>query len=463
MVNPMAKVRQDPYAKLLLPTKHFSEQDQYASYLHALTSALSWVDQESCSVVIADASVNDCPVVAVSDTFLNETGYPRSKVLYTNTRFLVDNVSGSNRFRISKSLKQALESYCDLARFPGAVNSSNAMTTSQPNALYDGTVVNSHFTVLRTFVAGHPFLIGVPTFSTLEQSTGPEGEDSHLPEREECLQRMSMLLLGDEALAKVLGYKRRTKVCAARSQGLYYGPQSSPYTLFYNQGFSVLRQEPQVLSHSGVIVTSEPLKRSTLGHLEYSLMVETLTDWTGDWPMGFTKTPPGSNFPKRLHFSAEHVGFTMMGVVCNCSKETIPATQAGMAELQRWPVEPLPDLRVGDVVTVRLHESGDLSRYLNGQLICTVATGMKPEGAWYGAFEVSMSVSSVTMLLDKDLFPTQAEVMNGRLGSNQFGSNRSTSTTKSTSTTYSITSGTTEASAPNSPKSPANEHNPQSF
>lgn len=126
--------------------------------------------------------------------------------------------------------------------------------------------------------------------------------------------------------------------------------------------------------------------------------------------MGFTKTPPGSSFPNRLHFSPEHIGFTMLGVVCNPSKETVLASEAGISKLHRWPVDPLPKLRCGDVVSVQLHESGSLCRYLNGKLICTVATGMKSEGDWYGAFEVSMNVSSAC-LLDKDPFHAQSAAM----------------------------------------------------
>lgn len=148
-------------------------------------------------------------------------------------------------------------------------------------------------------------------------------------------------------------------------------------------------------------------------------MVETLTDWEGDWPMGFTKTPPGSSFPNRLHFSPEHVGFTAIGAVCNLRNEIVASTEAGIAELQRWSIDPLPKLQCGDVVTVQLHGSGHLSRYLNGKLLYTIATGMKPEGTWYGAFEVSMSVSGVC-LLDQDPLPVQSAEIKKESHVNQF-------------------------------------------
>jgi hypothetical protein len=395
----MMTAQLDPFVKLLSPVQQFADQEQYASHLQSLASALSWVDHQTCCVVVADALVHDCPIVAVSDQFLNETGYPRSKVLNANFCFLLDNVSGEHKFRMSKSKRKAVQSYCQLARFPGAVNSANAMTISQPSTLYNGTVVNNDFTLLRVYVAEHPFLIGISKFSSFEQANCSGSEDCNMADRADwCLRRISKLFLADPAIHKILGCQTNGKQCASESQGLYCGLRLSPYLLCHNQGFGILRQEPHLLCHSGVIVTAEPLKPQAQGYLEYSLMVETVSNWSGDWPMGFTKTPPGSSLPSRLHFSPEHVGFTTLGAVCNRSKETVPATQAGMSKLQRWPTDELPKLQRGDVVTVQLHESGHLSRYLNGKLMCTIATGVKPEGTWYGAFEISMSVSNARLV-----------------------------------------------------------------
>jgi PAS domain-containing protein len=398
--------KNDPFINLLQPTKQFADQQQYESYLKALNAALSWLDNEPFAVVVADALVTDFPIVAASNKFLQETGYSRSEVLYTNCRFLVDNVSYPDVFRISRSARTALKSYCQLARFPGALNSPNCMQVTQPNALRDGSVVINDFAVVRTYVAGHPLLIGVQKFSPIKQH-GARSSPEEWDEIEDYLQQITKHILADENLGKMLG--SQIEVRTTGPKGLYHGPCTSSYLLFYQGGFGVLRQEPQTIPHSGVIVTAEPLTRHAGGFLRYSLRVETLSDWEGDFPMGFTKTLPGSHFPKKLQFSPEHVGFTSIGAVCNPCKESIAPNEAGISTLQQWQVDPLPPLKCGDVVSVELNDNGNLSRYLNGKLMCTVATGIKPQGVWYGAFEVSMSVSRVC-LLDDDAFPADSAV-----------------------------------------------------
>ena len=63
-------------------------------------------------------------------------------------------------------------------------------------------------------------------------------------------------------------------------------------------------------------------------------------------------------------------------------------------------------------MSVEVDADGNLTRYLNSQITCSIPTDMKPQGVWYGAFEVSMSVSRVCLLYNDPLnaeYPSKVE------------------------------------------------------
>merc|ERR1719265_919951 len=130
------------------PARPFLTREKKIAYLQELSSALSWIDQEPCSVVIADACVKDFPIVAASDQFLKATGCSESaELFYANCRFLVDNVSYADVFQNSKSARTALRSYSQHLSFPGTLDPD----TLQPT-LQDGRSFGNEFVVVRASV-----------------------------------------------------------------------------------------------------------------------------------------------------------------------------------------------------------------------------------------------------------------------------------------------------------------------
>lgn len=411
--------RQDPFESMLRTTLAFPDKDQEQQYLTTVRKSLAWIKEEPHAIVVADGLLSDCPIVAVSQKFLDESKYQEEQVLHRDPDFLIDQLVQPDTFKISRSARVAMKSYCSLARFPGAINVGSGCKQSQPNALGDGSCVTNNFEVLRCFVAGHPLLVGIHHFQGISGSHDDEDDD------DDALRLLQMRLANDQNLQAVLKKGLPEIQSEEHAAGLCHGQKAPGHLLFYNHGFGVLRQEPQILPTSGVIYIAKPLQPRH-GSTYFSLRVETLVDWDGDLPMGFTRVAPEDcGFPKRtfprvVQSLPLYVGFSTIGPVANDSNDIVEPSSAGWSKLQKWPEVETPTFQCGDIITVELSAGGQLRRYINKQLINSVDTGRLPEGDWYGVFEVSFRVARVC-LVNENLNTPEATRPSKLVNKNQSG------------------------------------------
>mmetsp|Transcript_7545 Transcript_7545/g.12348 ORF Transcript_7545/g.12348 Transcript_7545/m.12348 type:complete len:617 (-) Transcript_7545:171-2021(-) len=398
----MFRKRIDPFSALLRPPLNFTGEEEQFAYMRKVGDALSWVDSLDLPVLIADAMVSHCPTVAVSDAFVRESLYPREEVLFRNCKFLVERVTGPDVYHISRSVQEAMKTFCKMSRYPGAVDSGGAIRATQPNLLGDGSCVTNHFVFFRVYVCGHPLLVGLHNFDeTRAQNPSEELNDIN----SQRMASLSAQIAQSEKLRELFQSTETHREIETRG-GLYRGDRVSSNLVFFAGGYGVLRQEPQFLPQSGTIFTERPIPLRSDGSRRITLRLETVMSQT--WPeqagpaMGFTLTTPGSadieDYTK-LHFVSRTVGFTCIGPVVNNSKVTLQGTGKWRDQLDIFPMQALPELVAGDIITVEVTSAGELKRYRNGTLLSTVATNQSlDDGEWYGAFEVSMNVACATFL-----------------------------------------------------------------
>jgi PAS domain-containing protein len=412
----------DPFDDLLIQPLHFPDATQRDAYMNAIERSIPWVKDLSVAAVVVDGLVSDFPIVAVSDEFLSATKYPREEVIFTNCRFLLDNVTGPDIFRISRASRSALRAFCKLARFPGAVAGGADRDCQQPNAMKDGEILTNDFVIRRVYVQGHPMMVGVQRFfkepppGTTDRATVMAENARRATENEESMEWIVNQLHESTALADVL--QTPTKVmgegevalCTGGGEVFYRGQgYHAPRNLLFYGDRSVLRQEPETLPNSGIIRTAEAMvpvpSLSGDGHvLRYALRIETLSKWSGYPPMGFTQTEPWSHcFPDALQFAPRTVCYSASGAVVNRGEEPIPPTTR-IKPVQLTPENECPKLQEGDVLSVELTPTGSIRRYVNGTLVTEVATeygfGSDGSSTWYGAFQVSFAVARASILVD---------------------------------------------------------------
>lgn len=396
----------DPFSELLRPPLTFKSDDEQIAYLKKVGEALSWIDDLDYPALVSDAMASDFPIVAVSEGFVRESMHQRKDVLFRNCRFLVELVTGSDAYHISRSDRENMAAFCKLSRYPGTVDSGGAIRASQPNVLGDGSCVTNHFVVFRVYVGGHPLLVGLQNFDKT-RSNAPSKEIN------ECIsQRMATLMAQiaqSDSLREVLQFadiQCESNTPPTNGFGLYRGEKVSSNLLFFDGGLGVLRQEPQLLPQSGTIFTARPIPMRPDGSRRITIRLDTVM--TSSWPdeagppMGFTLTHPGSDDVTdytKLHFVGRSVGFTCIGPMVNHSTVTLQGVGKWREQLDIFSLETFPDPRPGEIVTVELTSNGELKRYRNGVLSNAVATNKVLEhGEWYGVFEVSMNIARATLL-----------------------------------------------------------------
>jgi len=408
----------DPFANMLLPSKKFDTAADREQYMAALAQKLDWILALPVATVVSDALLSDFPIVQVSDQFLQETKYKREEVMFTNCRFLLENVSGPDLFRVSRSSRAAIRAFCQLARFPKAVSGGADKECRQPNCMADGQIVMNDFTMRRAYVNGHPLIVGVQHFRPCGQTSDGRSDPEALRAESARFTRED-----DAHLDAIVGRMQQDKDLHALLQvDAENAPVSSPdpkispdvlwrgegrgapkNTLFYG-GSGLLRQEPDTLPHSGIICTQDALQLDDAGCIRFSLRVETTAKWSDYPPMGFTQTEPWADtFPEALQLSPRTVCFAAIGAVVNeTDRATPPTTRPKAIDVEQ---QCLPRLREGDLVTVELAvEDMELRRYVNGVRVTSVRMPYRTEEttgkAWYGCFQVSFSVSRAKIEVD---------------------------------------------------------------
>jgi len=353
------------------------------------------------SIVVVDALLSDFPIIAMSDQFLRETKYNRKDVLFTNCRFLLENVSGPDVFRISRSSRAAIRAFCQLSRFPRALSGGADQDSQQPNCMQDGQVLMNHFVMRRTYVNGHPMIIGAQHFT---QELVAVDSESLGRESEAYLNDIVVRMQKDQVLAELLAHeeaimcKEPTSPHVCHRAGGRTGPKN---TLFY-QGSGVLRQEPDTLPNTGIICTATAIDPDTSGAMRFSLRAEEVARWQDYPPMGFTQTEPWRRemLPDFVQYAPCSICFCPIGAICNESDQPL-SPFIRPVPLKANP-KSLPKLNVNDVLTVELTKDMRLRRFVNGTCVQEVQAPYKPlDKPWYGCFQLSFSVSRAVVMQDE--------------------------------------------------------------
>jgi len=398
----------------------FADAAKLREYMEKVSAQLGWVSPMAMPVVVVDALLSDFPIIAVSDQFMGQTKYRREDVLFTNCRFLLENVSGPDVFRISRSSRAAIRAFCQLSRFPRAISGGADQNCQQPNCMADSKILMNRFVMRRTYVCGHPMIIGVQHFTQVADTVDGENDPKASAVEDERLSRENDSLLDDIvarmkkdlALAELLAHGREamheqtpsTDVCH-RADGRS-GPKN---VLFYN-GSGVLRQEPDTLPNTGIICTAVAIEPDAAGDIRFSLRVEELARWQDYPPMGFTQIEPWQRemLPEFLQFAPRTCCFCSMGAMCNESDQPL-SPFSRPSPLESNPTS-LPKLSVGDVLTVELTQDMRLRRSVNGKYVQEVQMPRKVlDKPWYGCFQLSFSVSRA--IVTHDSYREQKEAL----------------------------------------------------
>lgn len=294
----VAVMRNEPL-RLLQPEElcSFTDAQTIADRVQRLyTSIGKAIDDDSDAALLADALCVDCPIVGVSQGFVDLTGFPRERLLGQNCRILLDGVP---EVAVSRSARKNLRDFCRMCRLQGLENISEA-TSIQPNTCVDGTQFINFFMVGLCMVARHPYILGIQRrvgdglfvrLSNDETKQVTEKLRASLLRLRHQLQSLVVDPVTDLHMP-VCKDKLGENSSYNKPEFRFYPERLQDHCLLMNSGCTAIRREPQELATNCLVFGDRPIKHTEHG-LYFSVRVDdVVTTFEGLPVLGFTRRKP---------------------------------------------------------------------------------------------------------------------------------------------------------------------------
>lgn len=369
------------------------------------------LDGEMEAALLVDPLCSDCPMVGISSGFERLTGFSRDQLLGQNCRFMLHGVP---KVAVSRSVRKNMRDFCRMCRLAGLMQIAEVMSL-QPNARWDGSHFMNLFVVGLCTVGTHPYILGV-------QISVGEGLLAKLPsdrlqhimeERRLVFQRLRARFSKGAILDPRGGPRLKPRV--GGPEFAFFGARLQDHCMLLNDGYTVMRREPQELATNCLVIGDRPVERRERG-LCFSLRVDDVVTTFEGWPLlGFTRRHPMDApdlYPTVARCFGESVLIGSLGEAFARDKHEhfqmrfrppppteveVFCTDPGLDPHSRRPPAPL---RSGDRLDCIYTHEGQLQLVQNGKLILDfdVKRPIEKGKDYYAVADNCFSACSLTLL-----------------------------------------------------------------